>query len=179
MAATTFAEIGDPAGACYALKRLFAHVEAAHPVYVELRLPHDVAFCCVSISKIMTLLPAAVAAVVAMTTSRLVESVEVTAKVLKLALRPAAPSFFWGCKLVARAVTGLARWGRAGGFSSFSEGNQTLGGVRGLREDKIGVSFLPERKNPVAKAAPSLHFLRPAVIQTKEFGFSIMFRKIS
>jgi hypothetical protein len=33
----TFAEIGDPAGVCYALKRLFAHVKAAHPVYVELR----------------------------------------------------------------------------------------------------------------------------------------------
>jgi hypothetical protein len=33
----TFAEIGDPAGACYALRQLFAHVKAAHPVYVELR----------------------------------------------------------------------------------------------------------------------------------------------
>ncbi len=33
----TFAEIGDPAGVCYALKRLFAHVKAAHPVYQELR----------------------------------------------------------------------------------------------------------------------------------------------
>ena len=32
----TFAEIGDPAGACYALKRLFAHVNAVHPVYAEL-----------------------------------------------------------------------------------------------------------------------------------------------
>jgi hypothetical protein len=53
------------------------------------------------------------------------------------------------------------------------------GGVRGLREDKIGAGCLPERKNPVAKAAPSLLFLRPAVIQTKELGFSIMFRKIS
>ena len=114
-----------------------------------------------------------------MTTSRLVESVEPTAKVLKLALRPAVPTFFWGCKLVARAMTDLARGGRAGGLSSFSEGKQTLGGVRGLREDKIGAGFLPERKNPVAKAAPSLLFLRPAVIQTKELGFSVMFRKIS
>jgi hypothetical protein len=35
--AQTFAEIGDTAGACYALKRLFAHAKAAHPVYVELR----------------------------------------------------------------------------------------------------------------------------------------------
>jgi len=33
----TFAEIGDVAGTCYALKRLFAHAKAAHPVYVELR----------------------------------------------------------------------------------------------------------------------------------------------
>jgi hypothetical protein len=33
----TFAEIGDAAGACYAMRRLFAHVKAAHPVYVELR----------------------------------------------------------------------------------------------------------------------------------------------
>jgi primosomal protein N' len=33
----TFAEIGDTAGVCYALKRLFSHVKAAHPVYVELR----------------------------------------------------------------------------------------------------------------------------------------------
>jgi hypothetical protein len=33
----TFAEIGDPAGVCYALKRLFAHAKAAHPIYVELR----------------------------------------------------------------------------------------------------------------------------------------------
>jgi hypothetical protein len=32
----TFAEIGDPAGACYALKRLFAHVKAVHPVYAQL-----------------------------------------------------------------------------------------------------------------------------------------------
>jgi metal-dependent amidase/aminoacylase/carboxypeptidase family protein len=32
----TFAEIGDPAGACYALKRLFAHVNAVHAVYAEL-----------------------------------------------------------------------------------------------------------------------------------------------
>jgi hypothetical protein len=33
----TFAEIGDTAGACYALKRLFAHARAAHPIYLELR----------------------------------------------------------------------------------------------------------------------------------------------
>jgi hypothetical protein len=33
----TFAEIGDPAGVCYALKRLFAHAKAAHPVFAELR----------------------------------------------------------------------------------------------------------------------------------------------
>jgi hypothetical protein len=33
----TFAEIGDRAGVCYSLRRLFAHVKAAHPVYVELR----------------------------------------------------------------------------------------------------------------------------------------------
>jgi hypothetical protein len=33
----TFAEIGDVAGTCYALKRLFAHAKAAHPVFVELR----------------------------------------------------------------------------------------------------------------------------------------------
>jgi hypothetical protein len=33
----TFAEIGDTAGACYALKRLFAHAKAAHAVYVDLR----------------------------------------------------------------------------------------------------------------------------------------------
>ncbi len=33
----TFAEIGDAAGACYALKRVFAHVKAVHPVYAELR----------------------------------------------------------------------------------------------------------------------------------------------
>jgi hypothetical protein len=33
----TFAEIGDRAGVCYALRRLFAHAKAAHPVYVELR----------------------------------------------------------------------------------------------------------------------------------------------
>jgi hypothetical protein len=33
----TFAEIGDTAGVCYALKRLFAHAKAAHPVFVELR----------------------------------------------------------------------------------------------------------------------------------------------
>src|SRR5580692_795383 len=38
----TFAEIGDVAGTCYALKRLFAHAKAAHPVYVELRdEPHE------------------------------------------------------------------------------------------------------------------------------------------
>jgi hypothetical protein len=28
----TFAEIGDRAGVCYSLRRLFAHVKAAHPV---------------------------------------------------------------------------------------------------------------------------------------------------
>jgi hypothetical protein len=33
----TFAEIGDPAGVCYALKRLFAHAKAAQPVFTELR----------------------------------------------------------------------------------------------------------------------------------------------
>jgi hypothetical protein len=33
----TFAEIGDAAGTCYSLKRLFAHARAAHAVYVELR----------------------------------------------------------------------------------------------------------------------------------------------
>jgi hypothetical protein len=33
----TFAEIGDTTGVCYALRQLFAHVKAAHPVYVELR----------------------------------------------------------------------------------------------------------------------------------------------
>jgi hypothetical protein len=33
----TFAEIGDTAGTCYALRRLFAHVKAAHPIYLELR----------------------------------------------------------------------------------------------------------------------------------------------
>jgi hypothetical protein len=33
----TFAEIGDTAGACYSLKRLFAHARAAHSVFVELR----------------------------------------------------------------------------------------------------------------------------------------------
>jgi hypothetical protein len=38
----TFAEIGDRAGVCYALKRLFAHAKAAHAVYVELRdEPHE------------------------------------------------------------------------------------------------------------------------------------------
>jgi hypothetical protein len=35
--AQTFAEIGDTAGVCNAFKRLFAHVKAAHPVFVELR----------------------------------------------------------------------------------------------------------------------------------------------
>jgi hypothetical protein len=35
--AQTFAEIGDTAGVCYAFRKLFAHVKAAHPVYVELR----------------------------------------------------------------------------------------------------------------------------------------------
>jgi hypothetical protein len=33
----TFAEIGDLAGVCYALRRLFAHARAAHPVFAELR----------------------------------------------------------------------------------------------------------------------------------------------
>jgi hypothetical protein len=33
----TFAEIGDAAGTCYSLKRLFAHAKAAYAVYVELR----------------------------------------------------------------------------------------------------------------------------------------------
>ena len=33
----TFAEIGDTVGVCYSFKRLFAHVKAAHPVFVELR----------------------------------------------------------------------------------------------------------------------------------------------
>jgi hypothetical protein len=33
----TFAEIGDTAGACYSLRRLFAHVKAVHPTYLELR----------------------------------------------------------------------------------------------------------------------------------------------
>ncbi len=33
----TFAEIGDVAGTCYALKRLFAHAKIAHPIFVELR----------------------------------------------------------------------------------------------------------------------------------------------
>jgi hypothetical protein len=33
----TFAEIGDTAGVCYALKRLFAHAKAAHAVYGDLR----------------------------------------------------------------------------------------------------------------------------------------------
>jgi hypothetical protein len=33
----TFAEIGDRAGICYSLQRLFAHVKAAHPIYLELR----------------------------------------------------------------------------------------------------------------------------------------------
>jgi hypothetical protein len=37
----TFAELGDTAGACYALKRLFAHVKAAHPIYLELRAGAD------------------------------------------------------------------------------------------------------------------------------------------
>jgi hypothetical protein len=32
-----FAEIGDTAGVCYALKRLFTHAKAAHAVYVDLR----------------------------------------------------------------------------------------------------------------------------------------------
>jgi hypothetical protein len=33
----TFAEIGDTAGVCYAMRRLFAHAKAAHPIFVELR----------------------------------------------------------------------------------------------------------------------------------------------
>jgi hypothetical protein len=33
----TFAELGDAAGTCYALRQLFAHVKAAHPIYLELR----------------------------------------------------------------------------------------------------------------------------------------------
>jgi hypothetical protein len=33
----TFAEIGDTAGVCYALRRLFAHAKAAHPIYLKLR----------------------------------------------------------------------------------------------------------------------------------------------
>jgi hypothetical protein len=33
----TFAEIGDAAGACYALRQLFAHAKAAPPIYLELR----------------------------------------------------------------------------------------------------------------------------------------------
>jgi hypothetical protein len=33
----TFAEIGDVAGTCYSLRRLFAHARAAHTVFVELR----------------------------------------------------------------------------------------------------------------------------------------------
>jgi hypothetical protein len=33
----TFAEIGDRAGACYAMRRMFAHAKAAHPIYLELR----------------------------------------------------------------------------------------------------------------------------------------------
>jgi hypothetical protein len=38
----TFAEIGDTAGVCYAMRRLFAHARAAHTVYVELRdEPHE------------------------------------------------------------------------------------------------------------------------------------------
>jgi hypothetical protein len=74
----------------------------------------------------MTLLPVAVAAVVAMTTSRLVESVEATAKVLILALRPAAPSFFWGCKLVARAVTGLRVGAGQGVFRALVKVNRRL-----------------------------------------------------
>jgi hypothetical protein len=35
--AQTFAEIGDTAGVCYAMRRLIAHVEAATPIYLELR----------------------------------------------------------------------------------------------------------------------------------------------
>ena len=33
----SFASLGDAAGTCYSLKRLFAHAKAAHAVYVELR----------------------------------------------------------------------------------------------------------------------------------------------
>lgn len=33
----TFAAIGDLAGVCYALRRLFAHAKAAHHVFTELR----------------------------------------------------------------------------------------------------------------------------------------------
>ncbi|MGH6845953.1 MAG: hypothetical protein ACREC0_00525 [Methylocella sp.] len=33
----TFSELGDTTGVCYALRRLFAHIKVAHPVYVELR----------------------------------------------------------------------------------------------------------------------------------------------
>jgi hypothetical protein len=33
----TFADIGDTAGACYSLRRLFAHVKAVHPIFLELR----------------------------------------------------------------------------------------------------------------------------------------------
>jgi hypothetical protein len=33
----TFAEIGDRAGVCYAMRQLFAHAKAAHPIYLELR----------------------------------------------------------------------------------------------------------------------------------------------
>jgi hypothetical protein len=32
----TFAEIGDTAGVCYSMRRLFAHVKAAHPIHIEL-----------------------------------------------------------------------------------------------------------------------------------------------
>jgi hypothetical protein len=33
----TFAEIGDAAGVCYAMRRMFANAKAAHPIYLELR----------------------------------------------------------------------------------------------------------------------------------------------
>ncbi|HEV7910369.1 MAG TPA: hypothetical protein VGP28_04620 [Methylocella sp.] len=33
----TFSQIGDTAGVCYAMRQLFAHAKAAHPIYLELR----------------------------------------------------------------------------------------------------------------------------------------------
>jgi hypothetical protein len=35
--AQTFAEIGDSAGIVYALRQIFAHVKAVHPIFLELR----------------------------------------------------------------------------------------------------------------------------------------------